>query len=133
MKQYLQPYLISKWPTIIWSAIVFILLAMPGSGIFYETWFNKFQLDKLVHAFLFFVLTWLWIQYVKQGNKLSRFLLLFIVVTASLYGITMEFVQIYTGRDFSVGDMIADSAGALLAARVTQKISPGGNRGRNQN
>ena len=120
MQKFLQPYLTSKWPTILWSAIVFVLLAMPGNGLFIETWFNKIHLDKLVHAFLFFVLTWLWVKYVTQGKNLTVATLVFIAVAATLYGITMEFVQIYVGRDFSVGDMIADGAGAFLGVYISR-------------
>jgi hypothetical protein len=107
-------YLQTKWPTIIWSAIVFVLLAMPGNGILDTSWLSKIHLDKLVHAFLFFVLTWLWVKYVMQNKSIATAMLVVIAIVATLYGITMEFVQIYVGRDFSIGDMIADGVGAFL-------------------
>jgi VanZ family protein len=120
MKQFLRSYLTSKWPAILWSAIVFVFLAMPGNGLFTETWFNKIYLDKLVHAFLFFVLTWLWVKYVTQSKNLAGGVLVYIAVAATFYGITMEFVQIYVGRDFSIGDMIADGAGAFLGIYISR-------------
>jgi hypothetical protein len=120
MKRFLQPYLYTKWPTIIWSVIVFVLLAMPGNGIFVETWFNSIHLDKLVHFLLFFILTWLWVQFVQQKTTITKGMLLFIAAIATLYGIAMEFVQIYTGRDFSTGDMLADGAGAFAGAFMSR-------------
>jgi ABC-type transporter Mla maintaining outer membrane lipid asymmetry permease subunit MlaE len=112
----LQPYLITKWPTVIWSAFVFVLLAIPGNRLLGESWMSMVHLDKLIHAFLFFVLTWLGIYYIQQGKKVSAKILLVWAVITTLYGVVMEFVQIYTGRDFSVGDMVADGVGAFLAA-----------------
>jgi VanZ like family len=120
MKRFLQPYLTTKWPTILWSVIVFVLLAMPGNGIFVETWFNSIHLDKLIHFFLFFVLVWLWVQYVKQGKSIATAMLLLMAAVATFYGITMEFVQLYVGRDFGIGDMLADSVGAFTAAFMSK-------------
>ena len=121
MNQRIQIFISTKWPTIIWSAIIFILLAMPGSGLFSESWMNKFHLDKLIHAFLFFVLVWLWLQYIQQGKKVATVIMLFAATIATFYGVIMEFVQIYTGRDFSVGDMLADGFGAFLGVLVARK------------
>ena len=55
----------------------------------------------------------------------------------------MEFVQKYwiPNRSFELGDIVADSAGCLLALGITlknlqtggKKIGPDGNRDRNQN
>ena len=121
MNTRIQTYLYTKWPTIFWSAVIFVLLAMPGNGLLNETWFNAIHLDKLVHAFLFFILSWLWVMYVQQGKSLSLFLLVFLATTVTVYGIAMEFIQIYTGRDFSIGDMVADGTGAFLGAFLNRK------------
>jgi VanZ like family len=121
MNKRFQAYLTTKWPAIIWSAVVFVLLAMPGSGLLNETWFSQVHLDKLVHAILFFILTWLWVHYLKRGKKMSTSLLLFIGVIATLYGIAMEYIQLHVGRDFSVGDMVADGVGAFLGVLIARK------------
>jgi VanZ like family len=121
MKERFLPYLITKWPAIIWSAIIFVLLAMPGSGLFNETWFSQVQLDKFVHAILFFVLTWLWVHYLQKGKTIPLAILLLIGAIATLYGIAMEYIQLYVGRDFSVGDMVADGVGAFLGALIARK------------
>lgn len=109
-------YLQTKWPTIIWSAIVFVLLAVPIKPLREKKMLQLPQTDKVVHAFLFFVLVWLWINYISPLRRPSVVTLLFIAAVSSMYGISMEYIQLFTGRDFSVGDMVADGAGAFLAA-----------------
>ena len=108
-------YFQTKWPTIIWSAIVFLLLAVPLKPLREKKMLQLPEMDKLIHAFLFFVLVWLWAKYISEGKKLVSATLLYIAAAATLYGISMEYIQLYTGRDFSVGDMVADGAGAFLA------------------
>jgi VanZ like family len=121
MNPLIRTYLSTKWPAIIWSAIVFILLAMPGTGLFNETWFSKVHMDKLVHAFLFYVLTWLWVNYAQRVKTISTTVLMLFGAMATLYGVVMEYVQLYVGRDFSVGDMVADGAGAFFGILVSRK------------
>lgn len=121
MNQRIQIFVSTKWPTIIWSAIIFILLAMPGRGLPSEDLFSIPHFDKLIHATLFFVLVWLWLQYIQQGKKVATIIMLFAATIATFYGVIMEFVQIYTGRDFSVGDMLADGFGAFLGVLVARK------------
>lgn len=121
MNKSFQTYLTTKWPAIIWSAIVFVLLAMPGDGLPSEELYFIPHFDKLVHATLFFILVWLWVKHLKAKNTVSSKALFLITLAATAYGVAMEFVQIYTGRDFSVGDMLADGVGAFLGALITQK------------
>lgn len=109
-------YLQTKWPTIIWSAIVFVLLAVPIKPLREKKMLQLPQTDKVVHAFLFFVLVWLWVNYISPLRRPSVATLLFIAAVSTMYGISMEYIQLFTGRDFSVGDMVADGAGAFLAA-----------------
>ncbi|HMO31606.1 MAG TPA: VanZ family protein [Lacibacter sp.] len=107
----------SPWPALLWSALVFLLLAMPSAGIPEERIIKIPQFDKLVHAALFFVLVYLWgsFLWIKKPT-LQRSTVYVIALLASLYGFAMEYVQLYTGRDFEWGDMVADAAGALVAA-----------------
>ena len=121
MKKRFQTYLTTKWPAIIWSAIVFVLLAMPGDGLPSKDLYFIPHFDKLVHATIFFILVWLWAKHLNKKNTLSSKTLFLIALAATAYGIVMEFVQIYTGRDFSVGDMVADGAGAILAIIISRK------------
>jgi VanZ family protein len=138
MKQQLRKYLYTKWPAIIWSVIIFLLLVMPPININKEQPLEISGLDKTIHFLLFGIMVWLWGYYHKTisstRKKLARQLLL-ITIVAIVYGIIMEYVQDWVGRDFDVRDMLADAAGAITAFFVllVQKEDPGGNRGRNQN
>ena len=123
------------WPTVLWSAIIFLLLGFRFPGQQYESSFPLPHADKLVHAGLFFIHCWLWLGYLSKAGvaTLPVGARILIVVVSTIYGVALEFVQLYTGRDFDWWDMLADAAGAVTGALVPQKISPGRNRGRNQN
>lgn len=115
MKKRFQQYLITKWPAILWSVIVFILLAMPSIKLPTERKIDFMQVDKVIHFLLFFILVILWGYYLQPGKKsvTTFFVALFAVALASTcYGILMEYVQLWTGRDFDIWDMVADGVGA---------------------
>ncbi len=138
MKQQLRKYLYTKWPAIIWSVIIFLLLVMPPLHINQEKPLEFSGLDKTIHFLLFGIMVWLWGYYQKTISSTRKNLvlqLLFITIIVSVYGVVMEFVQDWVGRDFDVWDMVADTAGAITAffLLLVQKEDPGGNRGRNQN
>lgn len=134
MKVLFHKFLYTKWPAIIWSAIIFILLVFPVEGLANKNLIGVPDLDKLVHIILFFILVWLWNFYIKSGNSRWVQSVTQAALIATAYGVIMEFVQIYAGRSFSLLDMVADGAGAFLALLIIrQKIGPGKNRGRNQN
>jgi VanZ like family len=138
MKQQLRKYLYTKWPAIIWSVIIFLLLVMPPININREKPLEFSGLDKTIHFLLFGIMVWLWGYYQKTISSARKNLTLQLFLTAivvSVYGIVMEYVQDWVGRDFDVWDMVADAAGAITAffLLLAQKEDPGGNRGRNQN
>ncbi|MEJ8816776.1 VanZ family protein [Lacibacter sp. H407] len=118
MKKKIQQYLLTKWPAIIWSVIIFLLLAMPPINLGEKQVIGFSGLDKFIHFFLFGLMVFLWGFYQQQfisSGKLFFKKLLIIVVIATLYGIAMEYVQGWVGRDFDVWDMVADAAGAFVA------------------
>lgn len=136
MKQVVQKYFSTKWPAVIWSAIVFGLLVMPSKKFPNEKLFTIPHFDKLVHAAVFLIIVVLWAYYLRTKKTASTFLrsMLLVVVLATVYGIALEYVQLLVDRDFDVWDMVADGAGAVLGLLyAVKKISPGRNRGRNQN
>jgi VanZ family protein len=135
MKEKIQQYLSTKWPAIIWSVFVFILLVLPPEALNKERKIEIVQLDKIIHFFLFGILAGLWAYYKKQQRQKQLFPFLFIVAVTAVYGIATEFVQDWVGRDFDVWDMVADAAGALVFVCWVwyKKEDPGRNRGRNQN
>jgi VanZ family protein len=135
MKKKPQAYFETKWPAILWSVFVFILLVFPAKKLPDEQLLTLPHFDKFVHAAAFCLLVFLWAWYYKKRIDPAQFskIVLLIAVLATVYGILMEYVQLLAGRDFDLWDMVADGAGALLAAFFAKKISPGRNRGRNQN
>ncbi len=118
MKKKIQQYLSTKWPAIIWSVIIFLLLVMPPINLSTKEPLTFSGLDKAIHFFLFGMMAWLWgyyqLQFISPGSFFIRKLVM-IVIVATLYGIVMEYVQGWVGRDFDVWDMVADAAGAVAA------------------
>jgi VanZ family protein len=78
-------------------------------------------IDKLVHVFIFLVLTFLWLLYVNSVlNDTKSILLLFILVASLFYGILIEVIQeLYvSSRGAEVLDVIADLLGASLGLLI---------------
>jgi VanZ family protein len=124
----------SIWPSILWTITVFILLSMPMEKSKATSILDLIEFDKLVHLILFAGLTFLWAEYLcyKSNNK-HVFIIIFLIIVASGFGLGMEFYQKYfTERNFSMIDAIADTFGAIIGTSMAKK-SPYGNRGRNQN
>jgi len=79
--------------------------------------------DKIIHAFAYFILAiLLFFSFLKSG--LRKYLLLISVLFAVVYGVSDELHQYYVlGRDASLGDIIADSFGALLGSFLAARLS----------
>lgn len=124
----------SIWPSIGWTALIFILLSMPTDGVDGSGLFDIPHFDKVIHFFLFLVLSCLWGIYSShQKPENQNFLLLLTVILGAAYGLGMEYYQkFFTLRSFSYLDAVADAAGAITGVLAVKK-SPYGNRGRNQN
>src|SRR5664279_5086729 len=117
MPQRLYRLLSHRFPSVIWTLIIFILLALPGMMLPNEQHFSIPHLDKLVHIVLFGSFVFLWSFYfstkTENGNLRRKYLR--ITIIACLYGIGMELVQKYfiPNRDFDLLDIAADIAGAI--------------------
>ena len=89
---------------------------MPSIKLPTEKKIELTNIDKVIHFILFFTLVTLW-GYYLQTKKRSyvKFLLALFSITliSTFYGIIMEYVQLLTGRDFDVWDMVADGVGAV--------------------
>ncbi|CAN5279014.1 hypothetical protein BH11BAC6_BH11BAC6_07600 [soil metagenome] len=111
---------------------------MPGTDIPSNSFFDLIYFDKWVHAGLFGMLT-VFFGYPFLKSPFPAFKVVCIAMFVSMYGIAMEYVQKdYTkSRNFDFFDMVADTLGAFIAVffliMLYKKISPCGNRGRNQN
>lgn len=107
------------WPATIWSVFVFLLLVIPLKRETEASFFSIPHFDKAIHLFLFSALSFLWHQYlsIKQGNtNLTKIISLFVIVV--LYGVIIEYIQDWTGRDFDPLDMVANTAGALIGVII---------------
>lgn len=82
--------------------------------------------DKIIHAFVYFILALLlYFSFLKSGLK--KYLLLITLIFAVIYGVSDELHQYYVpGRVASIGDIIADSFGALLGSFLAAKLSSRG-------
>lgn len=85
-----------------------VLCSVPGNDIPKVTLFE--HVDKVVHASMFFVFAFLWIQALGQKYVLQ------IIIAAILFGIAIELYQKYciVGRSMDPWDAVADGFGAAL-------------------
>ena len=103
----------SKWPAIVWTGLIFILLVIPSEGIPHGGMLGLPHTDKIAHVLLFGVFVWLWSNALPSSKPGQGFRIFLI---SSGYGILMEFVQAgFTNRAFEGLDILADLSGAALA------------------
>ncbi len=109
-------------PAIIWFAISFWLLTIPGTALPQISWFDQYQGDKAVHIFMFGLLCFLFSFPLKKSILRNKWIII-IAILGLMYGIAMEFVQKYfiPFRSCDVDDMIADGIGCLLGWWVAKK------------
>jgi VanZ family protein len=124
MIRFLKKYFHHILFSISWSVIILILLALPGSMLPEENAIKIPNLDKLVHIGLFggFVLLWSIYFSVKEFSQKKLLIIFFrIFIIGCIYGGAMEFVQKYfiPSRDFEIGDILADVAGAAIAYGIS--------------
>lgn len=107
------------WPAIIWSAIIFLLLAIPGSDLPQESSFLDIpHFDKWIHMGIFALFVILWCRALRIWHPAKKLFLNFILVALAgiAFGYAMELVQKYfiPNRDYDLWDVVADAAGSLL-------------------
>jgi len=102
---------------ILWAIFIFILCVLPGSAIPHYRWTDLLSADKLIHTFLFLVLTLLLIRGFRKQSQ-SAFLktnaIVIIFLFCLIYGGMLELIQNYwlTDRYGSWFDFIANSVGS---------------------
>lgn len=104
-------------PAILWWLITLVLFTLPGSTFPKNPLYELIQLDKWIHAFLFFTLCFLFYKPFKKSNKQTGTIAWLLPLIACTYGIIIEFVQEYliVNRSFDVWDIAADAVGCALA------------------
>jgi len=96
---------------VLWTLLIMVALTIPGSSIPDS---NILQLDKLIHASLFLVLTLLWLAALSQGSLLRGMIILAAILAyAVLTELYQEVMPIRRSADLL--DSLADAVGALLA------------------
>jgi hypothetical protein len=111
----------TKWPALLWTLIIFIALTVSTGTFERGPLYGIPNLDKLIHAFIFGVLVFLWWKYLsgKPNTMHPGMLLLILFLLSSAYGAGMEYYQKYfTTREFELGDIYADTVGAAISAIV---------------
>lgn len=101
-----------QFPAFVWMGIIFILSSIPGN-YFPEQPFDLF--DKLVHACLFGILTYLiyrGFQYQDKSAFFKNFSIAIAFLICVIYGIIDELHQEYIpGRSPDITDALADILG----------------------
>jgi VanZ family protein len=102
-------------PAVLWSLVILILTLLPGRNI---PNVGFFQIDKIVHFFIFGVLMILSSYGLTKvvdtkGNPANPLLLTGLFSVG--FGIVIEILQLFVpGRSFSAADMLANSIGVGL-------------------
>jgi VanZ family protein len=112
-------FLESHLPTVLWSALVAVLLLSPGDldtpAPAWLEWFEDHGGDKLVHAGLFFVQAACLGRTLRGWSSDRHAGAWWAALASFLYGTALEVAQLAIGsRSFEVADVAADAAGAVL-------------------
>jgi VanZ family protein len=111
------------WPAFIWSAFIFVLLIIPSSKLPNETLVPIPYFDKIVHLILFGGFAFFWDQYLVQENKIlqRKYRYLIILLAIILYGLLLEYLQLFVGRSFDMFDLLADIGGIIALKNPGKK------------
>lgn len=111
-------FLRSFWPAILWSAIIFVLLVIPGNDLPEEQGFFTIPyFDKLVHFLIFGI----WVAITCHGINRAKYNLnhkitfLSIAILGVVFGYGMELFQKFftIDRSFDITDIWADALGSF--------------------
>jgi len=114
-----RPRISSFIPALIWWAITFWLLTLPGSKVPAYPWMENLAIDKWAHIFIFavFCMAFYWpFKNTTVSHTARKRWFLAIALMGCGYGIAMEFVQKYyvINRAFELGDILADTIGCTV-------------------
>lgn len=104
-----------RW-ALVWAFIILVLCLMPGRALPEWNWFALLDLDKLVHASMFFVLAVLLAQAFVDIGAPARPLFWAFAISIG-YGLATELLQGLPalGRRTDLNDMIANTVGCIVA------------------
>ncbi len=103
----------SYLPAIGWSVVILVLSTRATVNL-PESWSDLFAPDKVGHAFVYGVQTWLLLRAFRQ-KALEKAVFWALLISIS-YGILMEVIQytFFPNRFFEVFDIIANISGSLI-------------------
>ncbi len=108
--------------SLIWALLIFILCAIPGGSLPKSSIFNVPNLDKIVHAALYFPLAFfLGAEFdLSKKNMLRIAAPLLTMLIVVLYGWLIEFLQetIFINRSSDIVDLLADIIGGLTGLAI---------------
>src|SRR3990172_6007304 len=109
---------IYQWLSIAWMMLIFILSSLPSlPGLP-----SIIDLDKLFHALIYGVLAYFVLRSLPGSETMSMKHALLAAMLAIAYGITDEYHQSFVpGREADIRDVLADSAGALIAVQMAYR------------
>lgn len=110
----------------IWTIFIVSSCLLPSSIFKTFSSMSLFQLDKIIHILLYFVFVQLWALNLKKEEQKNKIIILLIGIA---YGVIIEYLQITMnmGRNFEIGDMIANTIGCILGVvllTITQNLLP---------
>ena len=114
-------FLIKTFPAVLiaiaWLIVATVLHVIPGSSLPKENWLSQIKIDKWVHVAIFSIMVIVWFLALRKrySRAIERPLLISVVLASMVYGVVMEFVQMYfvSNRSFDLWDIVADATGCL--------------------
>jgi VanZ family protein len=107
-------------------ALIILFLSLKDTGGMGRTLYNYFRhTDKLVHLFMYLVLTFTALyQYHLESSRMR--IMMLVVLSAFGYGFLMEVLQYLftTTRGFEIFDVIANLTGALIGLLLFLIVRP---------
>lgn len=110
----------------LWAVVILVLCGMPPQDVDKVKFIDIPNMDKIVHAGLYFVLALLLMAITTLNSFLKRTGLAYVVTIACclLYGWLIEVFQreFFPGRSFEWLDVVADTTGGILGVLLYKYI-----------
>lgn len=115
-----------KYTTLIaitWAGIIFIACCTPGKYIPTTNLLELLSVDKLVHAFMFCVLVYLWFLSFSKTQAITNQITFFVVLLSVAYGGLLEIMQstIFSERSGDWFDFMANALGCFIGRVLFEK------------
>lgn len=107
----------TNYLAISWTILIIFIVFIPGNQLpNHSKWFEVFQVDKIIHVFLFAPFAFLWLLNYYLRNMLDIQLKWIIFLIGVSLAIATELIQFYfiKGRSGNMADGIADIFGIVV-------------------